>query len=82
MAHVELGHRERRIIQTLSGQSMRMAGLAQQVSRHRSTICRDLKRNCCRFEAEHELNGCYGSIAHGFAADPGLALREELAKPT
>ncbi len=59
MAHVELDLRERRIIQKLSDQGLRVAEIAQQVGRHRSTIHRDLKRNRCCFEDEPELNGYY-----------------------
>ncbi len=69
MAHVELDLRERRIIQKLSDQGVRVAEIALEVGRHRSAIYRELKRNRCRFEDEPELNGCHCSIAHGFAAD-------------
>ncbi len=41
MAHVELDLRERRIIQKLSDQGVRVAEIALHVRRHRSTIYRN-----------------------------------------
>ncbi|WP_172327328.1 hypothetical protein [Mangrovicoccus sp. HB161399] len=67
MADVELDLRERRTVRKLSGQGVRVAGIAQQAGCHRSKICREPKRN--RFGDEPGPNGCCRPIAHGFAAD-------------
>ncbi|WP_147115413.1 helix-turn-helix domain-containing protein [Tateyamaria sp. syn59] len=69
MAHRELDLPERRLVEDLLQAKMTVANIAARLSRHRSTIYREIQRN--RFEDCElpELNGYYGMLAQKRAAE-------------
>lgn len=69
MAHRELDLRERRLVEDLLQAKMSVANIAARLSRHRSTIYREIRRN--RFEDSElsQLSGYYGMLAQKRAAE-------------
>ncbi|WPY96874.1 IS30 family transposase [Limimaricola variabilis] len=69
MAHRELDLRERRLLEDLLQAKMSVANIAARLSRHRSTIYREIQRN--RFEDSElpQLSGYYGMLAQKRAAE-------------
>jgi IS30 family transposase len=53
MTYHQITSEERYILATLRTQGLNQAEIARQLGRHRSTICRELRRNSARFD------GCY-----------------------
>lgn len=64
MAHTELTLKERRVIARMYEEKRRIVEIAQAISRHRSTIYRELQRNSVRFDDEPYLNGYDHTNAH------------------
>lgn len=67
MAHTELTLKERRVVARMYEEKRRIVEIAQAISRHRSTIYRELQRNSVRFDDEPYLNGYDHTNAHGYA---------------
>lgn len=69
MAHIELALHERQVIADMVLAKASVGAIAEKLSRHRSTIYREIKRNTYTDEEMPELNGYYGRIADRFAAE-------------
>ncbi len=79
MAHSELDLRERRAIEDMLNAKMPVSKIAAEIGRHRSTVYREIKRNCF---VDHELpylNGYYGVNAQR-TADARRARRRKLIR--
>ncbi|WP_299212273.1 IS30 family transposase [uncultured Tateyamaria sp.] len=63
MAHTELDLRERRAIEDMLNAKVPVSKIAAEISRHRSTVYREIKRNGFEDEELPELNGYYGIVA-------------------
>ncbi len=63
MAHRELNLRERRAIEEMLNAKIPVRKIAAEISRHVSTIYREIKRNHYDDKELPELNGYYGVVA-------------------
>ena len=63
MAHTELDLRERRAIEDMLNAKVPANKIAAEIGRHRSTVYREIKRNCFEDDELPELNGYYGVVA-------------------
>ncbi|WPY96309.1 IS30 family transposase (plasmid) [Limimaricola variabilis] len=69
MAHRELDLRERRLVEDLLQAKMSVASIAARLSRHRSTIYREIQRNRFQDSELPHLSGYYGMLAQKRAAE-------------
>ena len=69
MAHRELDLRERRLVEDLLQAKMSVASIATRLSRHRSTIYREIRRNRFHDSELPQLSGYYGMLAQKQAAE-------------
>ena len=69
MAHMEFGVEERWQIERLRNARAPVASIARKLGRHRSTIYRELTRNRFTDEENPYLDGYYGMVAQGIAAE-------------
>ena len=69
MAHRELDLRERRLVEDLLQAKMPVAGITARLSRHRSTIYREIRRNRFHDSELPQLSGYYGMLAQKQAAE-------------
>ena len=69
MAHIELALHERQIIEDMMLARASVTAIADKLSRHRSTIYREIKRNTYTDEEMPELDGYYGKIAQKISAE-------------
>lgn len=69
MAHIELNLMERQQIEDMLHAHVSVAKIAEKLSRHRSTIYREIKRNSFVDDEMSELNDYYGTIAQKIAAE-------------
>lgn len=53
MTYRQITSEERYILATLRKQGFNQSEIARELGRHRSTICRELKRNCSRFDGSY-----------------------------
>lgn len=60
MAHIELGLSERRTIEDMLNAKISVDRIATEISRHRSKVYRDIKRNRFVDDELPKLNGYYG----------------------
>jgi IS30 family transposase len=67
MAHTELDLRERRAIEDMLHAKIPVSQIAVEIGRHRSTVCRELKRNHYEDRELPDLSGYYGMNAQRFA---------------
>jgi transposase, IS30 family len=81
MAHMELDLRERRLIEDMLIVKMPVAKMAQRLSRHRSTIYREIKRNQFVDDELPKLSGYYGVLAQRKAAERRRRQRKLLRMP-
>ena len=81
MAHTELDLRERRLIEDLLVAKASVASIARRLSRHRSTVYREISRN--RFDDRElpELSGYYGVLAQRKAAERRWRHRKLIRMP-
>lgn len=70
MAHIELNSHERHVIEEMLHAKASVSAIAEKLSRHRSTIHREIGRNIYTDDEMPELNGCYGKIAQ--RSPPGV----------
>lgn len=69
MAHAELDLRERRAIEDMLNTKMPVSKIAAEISRHRSTVYREIKRNYFTDGELPYLSGYYGMNAQKYASD-------------
>jgi len=69
MAHIELNLMERQQIEDMLHAKASVAKIAEKLSRHRSTIYREIRRNSFVDDEMPELNDYYGKIAQKIAAE-------------
>lgn len=69
MAHTELGLRERRTIEDMLNAKISVDRIATEISKHRSTVYRENKRNRFVDDELPKLNGYYGMTAQKSAVD-------------
>ena len=77
MAHSELSLRERRMIEDMLNTKISVREIAVEISRHLSTVYREIKRNHYDDKELPELNGYYGMVAQR-AATQRRARRRKL----
>ena len=81
MAHVELDLRERRLIEDMLVAKASVARIAARLSRHRSTIYREIGRNRFHGDDLPELNGYYGVLAQRKATERRRRQRKLIRMP-
>lgn len=69
MAHIELMAAERQLIEDMVLAKSPIAKIAEKLSRHRSTIYREIRRNSFADDEMPELDGYYGKIAQKIATE-------------
>ncbi len=81
MAHTELDTRKRRLIEDLLAARAPVARIAKRLSRHRSTIYREIRRNSFDDDELPELSGYYGVLAQRYAAERRQRQRKLIRMP-
>jgi IS30 family transposase len=79
MAHKELNLRERRRIEDMLNAKIAMREIASEISRHVSTVFREMKRHHYDDKELPELNGYFGVVAQDRATER-RARRRKLAR--